>query len=50
MLLTCLSVALFKNDSCKIAQAGFRNAGEKTFQTEFINLYQNLHLNLGAIL
>ena len=48
MLLTGLSVALSKNDSCKIA--GIRNAGKKTFQTEFINIYQNLHLNLGAIL
>ena len=49
MLLTGLSVALSKNDSCKITQAGIRNAGEKTFQTEFINIHQNLHLNLGAI-
>ena len=50
MLLTGLSVALSNNDSCKIAQAGIGNAGKKTFQTEFINMYQNLHLNLGAIL
>ena len=50
MLLTDLSVALSKNDSCRIAQAGIRNAGKKTFQTEFINIYQTLHLNLGAIL
>ena len=50
MLLTGLSVALSKNDSCKTAQAGIRNAGEKNFQTEFINIYQNLHLNVGAVL
>ena len=50
MLLTGLSVALSKKDSRKVAQAGIRNAGKKTFQTEFINIYQNLQLNLGAIL
>ena len=50
MLLMGLSVALSKNDSCKIAQADIRNAGKKTFQTQFINIYQNLHVNLGAIL
>ena len=50
MLLTGLSVASSKNDSCKIAQAGIRNAGKTIFQTEFINIYQNIHLNLGVIL
>ena len=39
MLLTGLSVALSKNDSCKIAQAGIRNAEKKTFQTKFIKTY-----------
>ena len=48
MLLTGLSATLSKNDSCKIVHAGFRNARKKTFQTEFINLYQNLLLNLDA--
>ena len=50
MLLTSLSFASSKNESCKIAQAGIGNAGKKTFQAEFINIYQNLQLNLGAIL
>ena len=50
MLLTGLSVALSQDDSCKIAQAGIRNAGKKTFQAPFINIHQNLDLNLGAIL
>ena len=41
---------LSKNDSCNIAQAGIRNGGKKTFQTEFIDIYQNLLFNLDAIL
>ena len=50
MRLTGLSVALYKNHSCKFAQAGIGNAWKKAFQAEFTDIYQNLHLNLDAIL
>ena len=50
MLLMGLSVALSQDDSCVLAEAGIRNAEKRTLQTELINIYQNLHFNLGAIL
>ena len=51
MLLTRLPVALSQDNSCVLAQAGMKNAEKKNFQAVFINiLYQNLQLNLGAII
>ena len=49
MLLTP-PVAFSQDNNCVLAQTGIRNAEKKTFQTAIINSYQNLQLNLGAIL
>ena len=50
MLLTGLSVALFQDNGSMFIQAGIRNADKKDFQTVFVNIYRNLHFDLGAIL
>ena len=50
MLLSGLPVALSQDNSCMLAQTSIRNAENKNFQTAFITLYQNLPMNLCAIL
>ena len=50
MLLTGLPVAFSQNNNYVFAQTGIRNAEKKNFLTAFINIYQNLQLNLGVIL
>ena len=50
MLLTGLPVAFSQDNNCVLAQAGIRNAEKNNFQTAIINIYQNLQLNLGAVL
>ena len=44
------SPAASSQDNCVLAQVDIRNAEKKDFQTAFINIYQTLQLNLGAIL
>ena len=50
MLLTGLPVAFSQDNNCVLAQTGIRIAEKKNFLTAIINIYQNLQLNLGAIL
>ena len=45
-----LPFAFSQENKCVLAQTGIRNAEKKNFHTAFINIYQNLQLNLGAIL
>ena len=40
----------FLKTTTVLAQAGIRNAEKKNFQTAINIIYQNLQLNLGAIL
>ena len=48
MLLTGLPVAFSQDNNCVLAQAGIINAEKNNFQTAFINICQNLQLNLDA--
>ena len=50
MLLTGVPVAFSQDNNWLLAKAGIRNAEKKNFQTAIINIYQNLQLNLGAVL
>ena len=50
MLLTELPVAFSQDNNCVLAQAGIRNEEKTNFQTAIIIIYQNLQLNLGAVL
>ena len=50
MLLTGLPIAFTQDNNCMSTQAGIRNAEKKNLQAAIINIYQNLQLNLGAVL